>query len=305
MNEDVRLAEVSAPVHLVAGWYDFFLRGQLKDYEALKAAGRHPYLTVGPWYHLQPTNPMGMIDGFREGILWLEAHLKGERSGLRQLPVRIYVLGAGWRDLPDFPPPSTERRYYLRGDGSLAESPEDGTCDPKRYTYDPNDPTPIRGGAAFDFRGGARDCRPLERRRDVLCYTAAVFRQAVTMIGYLRLELYVESSNPYTDFHGRVCDVHPNGRVVNICEGLFRLTPDNVQRGEDGVARITIDLWATAYRFAAGHALRLHVSSGAHPHWARNPGTGELFGVALRSSEQCIYHDADHPSALVVPITEH
>ncbi len=64
------------------------------------------------------------------------------------------------------------------------------------------------------------------------------------------------------------------------------------------------DLWPTAHRFLAGHRIRLQVSSGAHPRFARNPGTGEPLGTAktLVPADQAVFHDPAHPSALLLPV---
>jgi hypothetical protein len=37
---------------------------------------------------------------------------------------------------------------------------------------------------------------------------------------------------------------------------------------------------ATAHRFAPGHRLRVQVSGGAHPRWARNTGASEQIATA-------------------------
>ncbi|PWU59707.1 hypothetical protein DLE60_14990, partial [Micromonospora globispora] len=71
-----------------------------------------------------------------------------------------------------------------------------------------------------------------------------------------------------------------------------------------GVVRIPVTLWPTAHRFAPGHRLRVQVSGGAHPRYARNPGTGEPLGTAvtLRAGRRAILHDPAHPSAIVLPL---
>ena len=63
-------------------------------------------------------------------------------------------------------------------------------------------------------------------------------------------------------------------------------------------------MWTTAHRFRLGHRLRLQVSSGAHPRWSRNLGTGETLatGVRMAVAEQTVYHDKARPSALVLPV---
>jgi uncharacterized protein len=68
--------------------------------------------------------------------------------------------------------------------------------------------------------------------------------------------------------------------------------------------RIRIDLWPTAQRFRPGHRIRLQVSSGAHPRYARNTGTGEPLATAatLGTAEQAVCHDPAHPSAVLLPV---
>ena len=65
-----------------------------------------------------------------------------------------------------------------------------------------------------------------------------------------------------------------------------------------------MDLWPTAHRFKRGHRIRVQVSSGAHPRWASNPGTGEPLGTATRMlvQHQSVFHDPTHLSAIVLPV---
>lgn len=300
--EKIKLAQVTQPTHLMSGWYDFFLRGTLDDYATLRENGRNPYLTIGPWHHFAA---IMSLDDLREGLIWFDAHLYGDRSRLRKKPVRIYVMGANaWRDFDSFPPPSTKTRYYLQAASMLATEPAHASAEPTHYTYDPSDPTPAVGGAIFSITGGRRDNRALEARSDVRTFTTSPLREPLEIIGRVRLELYAQSSLEYTDFFGRLCDVHPDGRSYNVCEGLFRVEPGKVAKQADGSMCIEIDMWATAHRFLPGHSIRLQVSSGAHPHWCRNLGTGEYFGTCTtyKVAEQTIYHDRLHPSALVLPV---
>lgn len=299
------VARVEAPVHLMGGWYDYYLRGLLRDYQTLRAAGRSPYLTIGPWFHGQPA---GILHGLREGLAWFKAHLLGDGECLRQKPVRLYVMGAGeWRDLDEFPPPARPACYYLHEEGRLAPDLPTAASSPDRYRYDPADPTPALGGALLALRGaGPVDNRPLEGRPDVLCYTTPPLSQDLEVIGPVRLELYVRSSLDHTDFSGRLCDVAPDGCSTNLCDGLVRLEPGKGEVQPDGSLRVEIDLLATAHRFRRGHRLRLQVASGAHPRWSRNLGTGEPLatGVRMAVADQIVYHDGDHPSSLILPVVD-
>ena len=138
----------------------------------------------------------------------------------------------------------------------------------------------------------------------MLVYTSAPLDHAVEAIGPVSAELYVTSSREHTDFTVRLCDVDPAGKSRNVCDGLLRLQPGQPPPGAEGCRRVVIDLWPTAYRFQPGHRLRVQVASGAHPRWARNPGSGEPLATAttLHTADQAVYHDPDHPSAILLPI---
>lgn len=295
---------VEAPVHLVGGWHDYFLRGLLRDYGALATAGRRPYLTIGPWHH---ADPGALVAGLGAGLAWFQAHLAG-RGALRERPVRLFVMGARrWRELDSFPPPSVPRRLFLQAGRALAPEPPPAHCPPDRYTYDPADPTPAVGGALLGAWGaGQRDNRALEARADVLCYTGAPLASPIEIIGAVRLVLFVRSSRAHTDLFARLCDVTPDGRSLNVCDGLVRIAPGTGEPQPDGSLRVELELWPTAYSFGRGHRLRLQVASGAHPRWSRNLGTGEPLatGVAMVAAEQTVFHDADHPSCLTLPLVE-
>ncbi|MBT2233506.1 CocE/NonD family hydrolase [Nonomuraea sp. NEAU-A123] len=288
-----RVAQVSVPVSSIGGWYDIFLPGQLRDFQILQEAGRPARLTVGPWTHL------GM-DGtvMREAIPFGLAHAHG-RQPPERAPVRLYVMGQGaWRDFDSWPPPGhAPQRFHLQPGGVLAAQPP-GESPPDRYRYDPADPTPAVGGVRMVRGAGRVDNTKLENRPDVLTYTTAVLDQDVEVIGEVSAEIWFRSSLPYADVFVRLCDVDPRGRSYNICDGLVSLT----DAGEITPAKVT--LWPTAYRFKRGHRIRVQVSSGAFPRYARNPGTGEPHATAttLRSADQEIYHDSQHPSAVILPV---
>ncbi|MFE9689920.1 CocE/NonD family hydrolase [Micromonospora sp. NPDC005806] len=297
-----RIAEVRAPVAMVSGWQDIFLPAQLDDYARLRAAGARPRLTVGPWTH---GSPGLFVAALREGLDWLDEHLAG-RPTPRRPPVRVHVGGAGggWRDLPDWPPPAVPARWYLHAGRSLAGAPPT-VSPPDRIWYDPADPTPSLGGPLLvEQRAGAVDNRPVEARPDVLTYTSAPLDVPVEVVGPVHAEIHVRSELSYLDVFVRLCDVDRRGRSWNVCDGLVRVAPGRFPADPFGVVTVPVTLWPAAHRFAAGHRLRVQVSGGAHPRYARNPGTGEPLGTAvtLRAGWREILHDPEHPSVLVLPV---
>jgi len=290
------------PSSLVGGWYDLFLRAQVSDYEALRRAGRTARLTIGPWTHASP----GLFaESVRDGPEWFEEQL-GEQPGKEpRASVRVFVMGSRtWQEFSLWPPAGEEQRWYLGRWGTLDTEPPPESA-PDHFHYNPHDPTPAVGGPSLNFRtAGRKDQRRREHRHDVLTYTSPVLPGDLTVIGPLTATLYLRSSLEHTDFFVRLCDVSEKGRSYNLSDGIIRLTPGSVRKDDDGVCKLDIAMWPTANTFRAGHRIRLQVSSGAHPLFARNAGTGEPLGTGatLRSADQEVFHDAAHPSCISLPV---
>ncbi len=293
---------VTTPVQLIGGWWDIFLPWMLEDFSALEEAGREPQLIIGPWTH---TAPGLTAAGMREGIAWLRAGLFDDHRLVRGARVRVYVTGErsgrGWRDLPTWPPPGTgERRLWLGAEGTLQDhAPTESSPPGDRYRYDPSHPTPSAGGPLLLSNRPVVDNRELEARPDVLTYSTAPLPESVEAIGPVRVELWVRASSPHFDMFARVCDVDPSGASFNVCDALLRVAED----ATDGALRVAFELWPTAHRFAAGNRIRLQLSSGAHPRYLRNPGTGEdpVSATTTQPVDVEILHNAEHPSALILP----
>ena len=293
------VGEATEPVQLIGGWFDIFLPWQIEDYRALRAAGRDPQLVVGPWTHLSPA-----LAGFslREGIGWMRAHLLGDDRMLNPIPVRAYLNGADrWLELEDWPPPgAVDVDLYLQPEGGLGEEPPSSPAAPSRYRYDPASPTPAVGGPVLAERDPVSDNRPLEARDDVIVFTGAPLSRALDAAGPVSADIHFRASRDDADLFVRLCEVEPDGASWNVCDALIRLVPDAPPRDADGVARVRFELWPTAHRFARGNRIRVQVSSGAHPRYIRNPGTGEdpLRASRLLASDQEIFHDPDRPSSV-------
>ena len=151
--------------------------------------------------------------------------------------------------------------------------------------------------------GGPVDNRALESRADVLVYTSDELSEPLEIVGSVQADLWVGSSLDHTDFFVRLCDVHPDGRSINVCDGLQRFDPAMIRRAGDGTFKATVAMWPAGHRFGAGHRLRIQVSSGAHPVYARNLGTGEppVTATLMRAADQAIHHEPGRPSSVVIP----
>jgi uncharacterized protein len=123
------------------------------------------------------------------------------------------------------------------------------------------------------------------------------------------VKLFAASTATDTDFTAKLVDVWSNGYAQNLQDGIirarYRLTnvhPTLITPGE--VYEYTIDLWATSHVIKAGHRIRLEISSSSFPHYDRNLNTGgPLFKEKdFKKATQTIFHDAAHPSHIVLPI---
>jgi putative CocE/NonD family hydrolase len=296
------VADVTAPVQLIGGWSDIFLPWLLDDFQELQDAGRSPQLLVGPWTHTSPE--LARVSA-REGLGWLRAHLLDDPRMLDPSPVRVWVGGAReWRSFDSWPPPAEPLVLHARAEGRLDEEPSEFDEKGEYYRYDPADPTPSVGGPTLLARRPVVDNRELEARDDVLVFTSEPLGADLEVIGPVSAEVYVRASGEHFDVFARVCDVLPSGTSLNVCDGLVRVAPGRFEPDADGVRAVGLDLWPTARRFAAGHRIRLQVSSGAHPRWARNLGTGEDPATAERMEAVDIelLHDAEYPTAVTLPI---
>ena len=152
--------------------------------------------------------------------------------------------------------------------------------------------------------GAMVDNGPLEARPDVLLFTSDALDEPMELVGPVDAELVVSSTLDHTDFFVRICDVHPDGRSFNICDGLQRFGPDTIARHPDGTFVATVRVWPIGHRFGVGHRLRVQMSSGAHPVYGRNLGTGDPPATAteLRVADQAVYHDATRCSSVTLPL---
>jgi putative CocE/NonD family hydrolase len=222
-----------------------------------------------------------------------------------------------WRDEPSWPPPYvSSAAYYLHGQGAgeagrlSVEPPADGES-PDTWRHDPFDPVPFLMPPSAAQLGGPDDYREVESRDDVLVFSTPPLSEDVEVIGPVRLRAFVATSAHDTDLIGRLIDVHPDGLAQRLCDGLVRLRYREgmhealkVEPGE--VYEVEVDMWDTAHRFLAGHAIRLEVMSSAFPKYDRNLGTGgdmvtETDGVVATNS---LFHNAERPSRLLLHIAQ-
>jgi uncharacterized protein len=301
VNFRAGLRDWTIPTLLVDGWHDYPLPGVLEDYAILRDAPAPVRLRIGAGGHLGGGGTGGMTDA---PLDWFDTYLRDEPGLLPERAVTVHVQGEGgeWRDFEDWPPPAEPTTWYLRADGRLTPDAPTEPAAPDTYRYDPVDPTPAAGGIGM-LTGGPADNRAVEARNDVLVYTSDVLTEPLELIGPVSATLHVTSSLDHVDFFVRVCDVHPDGASFNVCDGLQRFGPETITRADDGTFVAPVTVWPIGHRFAAGHRVRVQVSSGCHPVYARNLGTGEpaTTATAMLAADVSVLHHPGRCSTVVLP----
>jgi uncharacterized protein len=266
------LDRAQVPVLLLGGWQDVFVRQTLQQYAQLRRRGVDVALTMGPWTHTQLLSK-GLAISARESLDWLNTHLGGAPALRRPSRVRVHVNGQGWRNVPDWPPATTQHALYLRPGGHLGETAPTGLkgLAPARFRYDPADPTPTTGGPLLSADGGYRDDSRLALRDDVLAFTGVTLTHDLHVYGNPVIELQHTSDNPHVDLFVRVSEVDSKGRSQNVSEGYRRL--DVAPKTATRTVRIELD--GTAHRFRVGSRIRVLIAGSWFPRYARNLGTEE------------------------------
>lgn len=327
---------VRAPALIIAGWHDVMLDGDLAHFASMKQqaateqARRATRIVIGPWSHgmFQPTvgdldfglRASGGLLDLREDLTslqlrWFDRWLKDQRNGIdEEPPVRIFVQGLNrWRDETSWPLARAKpTNLYLRGERALSwQAPGPGEPE-DTYPYDPRNPCPTCGGSLLlpgVYRRGPVDQAPILSRSDVLAYTGPTLESDLEVTGPVTFVLFAASDARDTDWVVKLCDVHPDGRTLNVTDGVLRASYREAAAArrllEPGaVVRYEITLSPTSMLFRSGHRLRVLVTSSDFPRYDRNPNTGEL-GVdatTLAPARQRVFHDAERASHLVLPV---
>ena len=326
---------VRVPALNVGGWYDVFLGGTLANYAGMRRSGGSEEaragqrLLVGPWAHGSTYGPYpdhhfeafagnDAIDLDELQLGFFGAHLRGPNGPEDEAPVRIFVMGENrWRDEEDWPLARARAEpWFLREGGALAPHGP-GQEAPDEFVYDPSDPAPTVGGPTslpapmFRTNAGPLDQRAVEARADVLVYTSEPLREPLEVTGPLGVVLYAATTASDTDFVAKLSDVAPDGFSRILAEGVLRARfRDGYEREATTVPgrpyEYRIDLVATSNVFGIGHRVRLAVTSSSFPRFDRNPNTGHALGVdgpeQLRPAHQLVFHDAERPSAVLLPV---
>jgi putative CocE/NonD family hydrolase len=260
-------------------------------------------------------------------LAWFDRWLRGNEHAIDSLPrYQYYVIGRNaWRTSDRWPVKGMqETPFYLASTGGANTAKGNGQLvlgKPARasvdtFTYDPANPVPSRGGSICctgnpKDQPGSYDHADIEQRGDVLVYSTDLLREGLELTGPMKAVIALSSDAPDTDITVKVLDVFPDGRAMNMQEGITRVRyRDGFDRARPmapgAVYDVPVDLHATSWYLPAGHRLRVEISSSSFPRFDRNLNTGgkNYDETTWRKAKNTVHHSPAHASRLILPVVK-
>ena len=273
-------SRIQCPVYAIGGWADGYSNAVPRLLEGLQVARKG---LIGPWSHNFPHNgvPGPAIGYLQEALRWWDRWLKGIDTGIMDEPMlrvwmQDYVAPAPfhahrpgrWIAERYWPSQRIEpRRWYLTGSAGLQEEP----APPARAAIRSPQTTGLTGAVWCGFGGDGE--APLDQRIDdgrSLVFDSAPLTADLEILGAPEATLVVRSDRPLAMLALRLNDVAADGASTRVSFGILNLShrdshehPQPLRPGEDYTVRVSLN--EIAHRFAAGHVIRLALSTSYWP----------------------------------------
>ncbi len=332
---------MTVPILTITGHYDGDQPGALTFYRdfmkyAPAASRERHYLIIGPWDHAGTRTPARQVGGLEFGEAsmvdlnklhkdWYDWTLKGagRRPEFLQRRVAYYVVGPGaekWKYADDLDSVASERRkLYLTSSqgqatsvfrsGELAAAPAGSA--PDHYVYDPRDLRP----AALDEHASdsyITDQTPALNLSSGVIYHSAPFAESTEISGEIKLSAWLSLDVPDTDLFAALYEILPDGSSVLLTSDMLRARYRHSASHEEPVPPGVVERYDFDHftwfsrQVSAGSRLRLLIASPNTIQLEKNYNSGKTVATEsiadARVAHVTLYHDADHPSVLELPI---
>jgi predicted acyl esterase len=324
-KSEADFGKIKLPFYTGSGWYGYTYKTHLNGAQSYFANVDAPkkLMFTGPAHLERP------FRSFHHEILkWYDHWLKGIDTGvMREPPVKFWVMGENrWRTASDWPLPETRwTKLYLRNWERLSAEPFapasiDKFTPPDAFVQMPPSQT-----------------NTIQKLR----YLSEPLPEDVLVAGPSVLHLYAEIDAEDTNWIVVLKDVGPDVSVMTVREGERQLPPHlperevtrgwlkashralDAKRSKPGrpwhpltraahkpvvpgeVTEYAIEIMATANLFRRGHRICLEVTSLDLPTGVAGATNAEYVPYHICSAKTVlhkIYHDADHPSHLLLPV---
>jgi putative CocE/NonD family hydrolase len=336
-------SKMKVPILTITGDYDGDQPGALSYYREHMKFGdpetksKH-YLIIGPWDHPGTRTPKKDVAGltFGEASLmdmndlhrqWYDWTLKsGPKPEFLKKRVAYYVVGPGaenWKYADELDSIASNRRklYLSSRGGSANDAFQSGTMcdqpdhsDPDKFIYDPADLRPAELEKE-DIPKYLTDERfALNLFGNGAVYHSAPFAESTEISGNVKLSVWMAMDVPDTDFSVTLYEILPDGASVQLTGDAMRaryrespvqsklVTPGQIVRYDfEGFT------WFSR-RVSKGSRLRLVLncinSSSSEKNYNSGGDVESESGKDARVAHVIVYHDAEHPSALEIPVVD-
>ena len=322
----------------IDGYFDFMSRETVRRFKQMREHGGSEFarnnqqLIFGPWEHSDGDKTeagdldygeVAVVDHVGENIVWFDRYLRMEENERPAIPaVRYFMIGENkWREANDWPPEEAEMTsFYLhsngnantrKGDGRIESTPPSGSAHSSdTFQADPDDPVPSvpAKGKEYASSYGPLDQQAVHDRDDVLIYRSEPLDSPLVFAGPIAARIFMSTDTPDADAVVRLIDLHPDGFAPALATGIQRASLSKSVTEQTPIEpgktyEFEVDMGHVAARIEPGHRLCIQVCGSNFPIWDRNTNTGEgPFGETARVATQNIWHSADKPSRLLLPI---
>jgi uncharacterized protein len=282
-------SKIKVPVYLGAATHRSEALNRWAEIKTPKKAILGP-----PAYVDRPFNQYAL-----ELLRWYDCWLKGMDSGIMDEPaIRVFVQGANeWKTGSDWPLPETRWIPFALHENRMLSEIE---------------PWPDGESASYDDNPG---------NRGFLKYFSAPMVENTEVIGPMALHLYASCRGTDMNLIVSLWDADPEGKEVCLSRGYLKAshrqldekrskpwhpvhTHTNPQPLVPGqVYRFSIEMLSPANLFKASHRMVLKIASADDiPENLSEVKMNHL--ISQTPNTITVYHDAQHPSHLLVPITK-
>jgi predicted acyl esterase len=288
--------ELKIPAYLGSCWgvYGIHLAGDMRSWEEWQGPKK---FTVGPPIYLDRP----VYQYHYESLRWFDLWLKGNDTGLMdEPPVHVFLDGGEgeWIEANEWPLSQTRwTPFYLHEHGLLSE-----------HEFWANEPSTVYIDSPYE-RGGA------------VFHTPAMV-ETTDVCGPMALTLYGSTTDNEVLWFVQLLEIDPKGIERLLTRGWLRGSQRRIDASRskpwapyhiheqrepltpNQIYEFNIEIRPYGIRLRPGYRLAIRISG--HD---GDPPTHHLHGIASghvarqASSRVTIYHDTDHPSHLLVPVT--
>jgi putative CocE/NonD family hydrolase len=336
---DDEFVKINMPVLTITGHYDGDQPGAMEFYKrhmqhASEEAKAKHYVIIGPWDHGGTRIPVQEFGGMRFGDAmmfdafaldkdWYNWTMRdGPRPDFIKDRVTYFVAGNNeWKSAPSLEDVADRQwALHLSSNGHAGDVHRSGALDSApakgasfdRYVYDPLDTSKAERAGSPDYITDQEEV--VRTNGDGLIYHSAPFDADTEVTGYIRFDAWIEMDVPDTDFAVTLYEILPDGGSIALTShtqrARYRTSLDRETLITPGEINLyTFDrFWFFSRLVSKGSRLRLFIRPANRLEDQRNYNSGGVVAdetaADARIATVKLYHDADHPSQLVLPIVD-